>query len=99
MELPRPPKDDHGKELYQRYNLGETPSLLQIEPVAKQLLDDVTTRIEASELVLGRHVGSEEIEQEGLLGIANYPFSLESGYRFIALAQQRFREDNKDKQA
>lgn len=93
---PAPPKDEYVKALYLRYNLGPNPNLLQIEPVAIELFEDPTTRIPATELILGRHLGAEEITKIPLLKMAHHPFDLEPKYRFLAAAQQRINEDNKE---
>ena len=60
FERPRQPKDKLTAELYQKYNLGPTPSLESIEPVATPLLESPLTMMEGASLVLGRDVRSEE---------------------------------------
>ncbi len=59
---PCPPKDGWAQGLYRKYNLGDTPTMEAIEPVALQLLSDVTTSMTGAELVLGRRVDAKEMD-------------------------------------
>ena len=69
FEKPQEPKDAWVKDLYEKHNLGKTPSLAKIEPVALKLLGNPTTSIEGAELVLGRRLDSkEELARSIMLG-------------------------------
>ena len=59
FNIPRPPKDGWVKQLFERHDLGETPSLADIEPVAQRLLGGIETMQEGAELVLGRRLSSD----------------------------------------
>jgi hypothetical protein len=67
---PQTPKDDYAATLYQKFGLGQTPSLEDMEPIATRLLDDPTTIIEGMSLVLGRRVDAREFTEDPELGVA-----------------------------
>lgn len=62
FQAPRLPKDNWAARLYQKYGLGENPSLKEIEPIATKLLGNVSTAIEGAELMLGRRIDAKETE-------------------------------------
>ncbi len=55
--------DPEVTSLYKEYGLKEFPTLAEIEPVAKSLWRDPTTKLRGMELVLGRRVDVREIEE------------------------------------
>ncbi|MEK9143044.1 MAG: hypothetical protein AAB481_00230 [Patescibacteria group bacterium] len=70
------PKDDWVARLYQKYELGPTPSLEEIEPIATRLLSDIKTALAGAELVLGRRVdGNVEKEPDVLPLLTTTDFS------------------------
>ena len=64
----RPPRDGWVAHLFEKHGLPESPSLQEIEPVAKALLADIATRNEGIELVIGRRVDAEEFSTSPLFG-------------------------------
>lgn len=69
FDRPQMPRDDYAAELYERFALGEAPSLAEIEPVATTLLGDHRTLFEGMSLVLGRRVDTTEIMENPELGM------------------------------
>jgi hypothetical protein len=67
FEAPQVPQGRWVAGLFEKHGLGETPSLADIEPVAKGLWEDPRTKLEAAELVLGRRVDSGEISADPTL--------------------------------
>lgn len=67
FETPQEPQGKLVADLFEQYGLPETPSLEQIEPVAKELWGSPSTRLRAIELVLCRRVDAVEIQQDPLL--------------------------------
>ncbi len=59
FELPQPPRDEWVARQYVKYGLGVDPSLERIEPVATELLANLSTVLIGAELVLGRRVDGD----------------------------------------
>lgn len=68
FERPQVPSDGYTAGLYEKFELGQTPSMRDIEPVATTLLGDPTTIMEGMSLVLGRRVDSQELTEDPELG-------------------------------
>lgn len=65
---PREPHDKWAAQLYEKHDLGEAPSLADIEPIANSLLGDPQTMREGIELVLGREV-TVDVKKEPFLPV------------------------------
>lgn len=95
FEAPRPAKSRTVADLYAKYGLGETPSLEDIEPVAKSLWGNLATRLDATQLVLGRRVDSGEVSERAedpMLGqVCGLP---DAGQAFGLLLMVRDMEQN-----
>jgi len=91
FDLPVIAQDEWVAGLYERHGLGETPSITEIEPVAKELLEDVRTSHSALEMVLGRRVSTEEMFEgehlRPLLGIFMSPASTDEKFRVLLMAK------------
>lgn len=55
-EQPIVPEDEYVAGLYQHYELGDTPTMRELEPVATRLLGELGTSHTAIEMVLGRQL-------------------------------------------
>lgn len=66
---PQSPIDGYAAGLYDEYGLSPTPSMADIEPIAKDLLSDVTTVLDGMSLVLGRRVDAQELTADPKLGM------------------------------
>lgn len=73
FQQPQEPKDDWVARLYQKYELGPTPSLEEIEPKATELLSDIRTVLAGAELVLGRRVGGNIEKEPDVLPLLTTP--------------------------
>jgi len=95
---PQVPQDEWTARQYEKYGLGATPSLEEIEATATELLSSPLTSIAGAELVLGRWVnGNLEKEPEVLPIIAGR--GLSGVDRFGLLLMQRGVEEAKAQQA
>ena len=87
------PGDNWIADQYEKYGLGITPSLMEIEPVATELLSNRSTAISGAELVLNRRVdGNPDKEPVVLPLISTQGFTGEQ--RFGLLLMQRQIEEN-----
>lgn len=68
FNIPTEPRDEWAASLFEKHGLSETPSLEEIEPIAKSLWDDVRSRFEVAELILGRRVDAEEFRADPIFG-------------------------------
>lgn len=59
FEAPRTAKDDYALNLWRKHGLGDSPSLAQIEPVAKLLFTEGKI-LESTAIVLGRRIDAKE---------------------------------------
>lgn len=59
FEVPRAAKDEYTLDLWRKHGLDDSPSLAQIEPVAKSLFTE-GKMLEAAAMVLGRCVDARE---------------------------------------
>ena len=77
--------DDWVSQVLAKHGLPPTASLEQIEPVAIELLSDISTRLEGIEMVLNRRVDAKELDLSvnGLL--ARIHLFLSGGEAFAAL--------------
>jgi hypothetical protein len=91
---PQAPRDEHGVSLYKKYNLPETPTLEQIEPIAMKLLANLETLFEGVELVMGRRVDAKELTTDNLRSscLPLVIFMPSASNRFAALLGERTRE-------
>ena len=84
------PQDPWVAGLYERHDLGETPSLADIEPVAKELLRELGSSQTALEMALGRRIDSLEMLQDErlrpLLGVFMSNASIEEKFGCILMA-------------
>lgn len=92
FQRPQVPQDEWTARQYEKYGLGTTPSLEEIEPKATELLSNPLTALAGAELVLGRRVdGNPEKEPEVLPVVATPGFS--GAERFGLLLMQKEIED------
>lgn len=88
------PRDEHAVSLYRKYDLPDTPTLEQIEPIAKKLLANFETLFEGVELVMGRRVDAKELTSDNLRRSC-LPLVIlmpTASNRFAALLGERTRE-------
>jgi hypothetical protein len=69
FDRPQVPKDNYAAGLYEQFELGSTPSIADIEPIATTLLSHPATTLEGMGLVLGREVGAQELKDDPELGL------------------------------
>lgn len=95
---PQVPQDEWIARQYEKYGLGATPSLEEIEAKATKLLSSPLTALAGAGLVLGRRVdGSPKKEPEVLPLVATPGFS--GGERFGLLLMQKSVEEAKARKA
>ncbi len=95
---PQVPQDEWTARQYEKYGLGATPSLEEIEAKATELLSSPLTALAGAELVLGRRVdGNPKKEPEVLPLVAAPEFSGEE--RFGLLLMQKGVEEAKARRA
>lgn len=70
---PRSTQDKRIAELYAKYELGEAPSLRDIEPVATELLSDLPTALDGAKLVLGRQIDSSLEKESKIITLVTNP--------------------------
>ena len=92
FERPRPPQDEWTGRLYEKHSLGESPSLEEIEPIAKELLSSPLTAIEGAELVLGRRVDGSPDKEPDVLPIVMTPGFSEKDRFGLLLMQKQIEE-------
>lgn len=88
FQRPQVSQDNWVANIYQRYELGSTPSLEQIEPIATKLLADIDTAHTGAEMVLGRRVDSAIEKEPEVLEILATP-GLSGQERFLRLLLQK----------
>ena len=96
FEIPRPAKEEWVTKQYEKFGLGKSPTLEEVEPVATKLLSDTATFQAGAELVLGRRVSSSFEEEPEVFPLIYTP-GFEAEDRFGMLLVQRATEDLKDK--
>lgn len=80
-------------ELYEKYKLGNEPSLDKVQQVAIRLLSKPQTFISGAELILGRRVDASYRMEAEILGIIGHRMDAEG--RFELLLLQREIEDER----
>lgn len=68
---PFTPSNENMAAMYIYYNLGDQPTLEDIEPVATELLDDLTTAFDGAALVLNTDFQNDDTSLETLKVILN----------------------------